>query len=479
MNHLLFFLFISFSFYLIGPGRYQLAEYISKNKKNKKYNLHTATYKKYNQILRTKNKFYQSLSFDGKRKFITRLIEFNKTKSYSGQKGLEITEEMKILVAASAIQLTFGLKNFLMRNIEKINLYPESFYIPAHRIKGVFPPPKKGEEEWVKIRGKTSTKGVIGLSWKDFQIGYDIPDDNYNLGLHEMAHALKLSLEKGYDFDNNFSFYLDHWLDVGLQQFKKVKSGDSSFLRAYGGTNKHEFFAVCIEFFFESPIAFKKELPDIFNHLCVLLNLNPINDKDDFKLDPSYIERVNLIPGRIPIPEKIEKNYKYHSWHWTLTFVILGLFPGFIGFILLSTITEVPFWVIILIGFSLVLLAFATQYRFLSNNNVLKWRGFLAYSIIGVMPFFTMIYLLLNFIFSSSAYEEVYFIDEVEFKRGEIVVELAGGQYRNKAQYRTLRITHQDTYFQKRPEKVSIKFAEGLFGHRVYKGTKFTGFTLN
>ncbi len=63
-----------------------------------------------------------------------------------------------------------------------------------------------------------------------------------------------------------------------------MKRGEESFLRKYAGVNKQEFFAVCIEHFFEVPEKFQHNLPKIFHHLCVLLNLDPLNEKDDYKV---------------------------------------------------------------------------------------------------------------------------------------------------------------------------------------------------
>ena len=55
------------------------------------------------------------------------------------------------------------------------------------------------------------------------------------------------------------------------------------YLRSYAFTNEHEFFAVCVEHFFESPDKFALELPKLFDIMCSLLNQNPLNTVDDYK----------------------------------------------------------------------------------------------------------------------------------------------------------------------------------------------------
>lgn len=222
-----------------------------------------------NSILINNIQYYKNLSTNGKAKFINRLKYFITTKKFIGREGLTITEETKILISASAIQLTFGLEKFALSYFHTIFIYPSIFYSKLLRR---------------ELKGATFGGGVISLSWKDFQKGYEIPDDRYNLGLHEMAHALKIDALKGDHFDNHFALYLTEWLHAGENELSNMHKGVKSFLRAYGGKNEHEFFAVCIEHFFEVPLTFKEILPDIFKHLCILLNQNPINITKDYLL---------------------------------------------------------------------------------------------------------------------------------------------------------------------------------------------------
>ena len=64
-----------------------------------------------------------------------------------------------------------------------------------------------------------------------------------------------------------------------------MQAGEKSFLRSYGGRNEQEFFAVCVEHFFEVPENFKQKLPDIFFHLCILLNQDPLQKTKDYVLE--------------------------------------------------------------------------------------------------------------------------------------------------------------------------------------------------
>lgn len=220
-----------------------------------------------NSILSDKILYYKILSPNGKAKFINRLWDFISTKKFISKEGQQITDEVKILISSSAIILTFGLEKFTLSYFHTFFVYPSTFYSRLLRK---------------ELKGAAFGGGVISLSWTDFQKGHEIPDDGYNLGLHEMAHALKIDVLKGDDFDRRFEFYLDKWTDLGEKELSRMQGGEKSFLRAYGGKNEHEFFAVCIEYFFETPEIFNQKLPDIFKHLCLLLNQNPLNKSKDY-----------------------------------------------------------------------------------------------------------------------------------------------------------------------------------------------------
>jgi Mlc titration factor MtfA (ptsG expression regulator) len=212
------------------------------------------------QILSQKFGYYQKLLPDEKVRFLKRLCRFIEEKEFSPGGGLVVTDEMVVLISASAIQLTFGLDEFMLYNFSRIVIYPKEFYsvLGKHYHKG-----------------ETNLAGVIALSWYHFQEGYNNPSDNLNLGLHEMGHALRFDKFRNDHYDLFFSEYFEKWHTVAHDEFMRLKRNENTFFRAYGGTNINEFFSVCIEYFFESPLEFRQKHPDIYKHLSVLLNQDP------------------------------------------------------------------------------------------------------------------------------------------------------------------------------------------------------------
>lgn len=226
-------------------------------------------YNAIDELLNNQLHFYKLLSVKSKAKFIHRTLKFKEAKKFTGKDGLIVTEEMKLIISGASIQLTFGLDYYLLENIKGFYVYPTIFY--NSRLK-------------LKLRGATPPFGNMMLSWKHVELGFMQPNDKYNLALHEMAHALRLSIKYSDNFDSNFYNYIENWETIGMPEFQKMKHTDDNFLREYAAVNMHEFFAVCVEHFFEVPMQFQYNLPHIYYHLCILFNLDPINVNNDYKV---------------------------------------------------------------------------------------------------------------------------------------------------------------------------------------------------
>ncbi|MFL5765652.1 MAG: zinc-dependent peptidase [Bacteroidia bacterium] len=218
-------------------------------------------------ILSSKCTYYHELGPADKEKFLKRTARFILQKQFRAT-GMDLTEEMVVLISASAIQLTFGLDEYLLDHFDKIFIYPKEFY-------------SRTNKEYHK--GETNLAGVIVLSWKHFTEGYSNPRDNLNLGLHEMAHALRFDKFKSDSYDRFFSEYISKWQLISKEEFGKIRNHQPAYFREYAGTNFSEFFSVCAEYFFESSREFKTALPDVYEHLCILLNQDPATGRTNVR----------------------------------------------------------------------------------------------------------------------------------------------------------------------------------------------------
>ena len=212
------------------------------------------------RLLEKEFSFYRNLSEKDKVIFRHRLATFIQQKKFVGREGLVPTDEMKTLIAATAIMLTFGFRNYLIELIEIIIIYPQAYYSQINKTY------HKGE---INPQMKTMV-----FSWEDFKNGYHIGDDNLNLGIHEFGHAIHLNAFSSNDvssliFNQGFKNLTDF-----LQHHKLVREDliASKYFRAYAYTNHYEFFAVLLENFIETPKEFKTQFPRLYVHMKQMLN---------------------------------------------------------------------------------------------------------------------------------------------------------------------------------------------------------------
>ncbi|WMI68470.1 zinc-dependent peptidase [Mangrovimonas sp. YM274] len=213
-------------------------------------------------ILRNKFTFYKKLYPKQQRFFEHRVASFIADKDFIGRGGVKVSEEMKVLISATAVMLTFGFRDFYIGLIDKIFIYPEAFYSNMNESyhKGEFNP---------KLQ-------ALVLSWKDFEAGYEIENDNLNLGIHEFAHAIHLNSYKEKDvsatiFADSFKELIDLLAkDEGLRKALI----ESEYFRNYAYTNQFEFIAVIIETFIETPKEFQSLFPEIYDKTKQMLNFH-------------------------------------------------------------------------------------------------------------------------------------------------------------------------------------------------------------
>ena len=217
----------------------------------------------YKDILTRYFPYYLQLSPQHKLKFERKVCEFIYRKKFIPRNVDQVTTEAKVLIAASAVQITFGLPQVYLQHFNKILVYPDAYYssITKQYHKGEVNP----------------RFGIIVLSWQSFVEGYLHPNDAINLGLHEMAHALRIENIIRNDehnfFDNGLLEQFDSW---AYKICDNIDNWQKGFLRPYACTNVHEFFSVSVENFFERPAILKTELPEVYAILVKLLKQDPM-----------------------------------------------------------------------------------------------------------------------------------------------------------------------------------------------------------
>lgn len=213
---------------------------------------------------------------DEERKRLMRLVQvFVHDKPFEGCGGLEITDEMRVTIAAHACLLLLHLDGPCYPGVRRILVYPGAFWSKGAFGRAGTPPPPVAPES-----GEAWRDGIVVLSWDNVQRGGANPADGDDVVLHEFAHAL--DQENG---DAGGTPILDSpslvrsWARVLRAHYdqlqRDVEEGRTTVLNEYGATNPAEFFAVATETFFEKPEQLKAAEPDLYDQLRQFYRQDP------------------------------------------------------------------------------------------------------------------------------------------------------------------------------------------------------------
>ncbi|HEV8269799.1 MAG TPA: zinc-dependent peptidase [Chitinophagaceae bacterium] len=219
---------------------------------------------KYSVIISRVLPYFNQLNESNKQKFLKRVYNFKKSKSFHFH-GLDEQEEVMILISAASIQISFGLKNYLLPFFKEVYILSDAYQ------------PLEGKELYI---GHVSPTGIY-ISWKHFVQGFADYSDGVNVALHEMAHALhheNFIKESGIDWDFRKDF--DKLPAVFGPIMTRVIVQRKSYLRGYAFTNFQEFWAVSVEYFFENSQGLKDNLPQLYSILCDTLNQDPLRPNE-------------------------------------------------------------------------------------------------------------------------------------------------------------------------------------------------------
>lgn len=211
--------------------------------------------------------FAEQLEAEERERFLTHLKVFALEKHFEGAGGLEVTEEMKVVVAGSAARLARNLSLDVYDDLITVLLYPAVWKNP------------RGEGAHL---GEAHQWGLVVLAWDAVRQGLHNPADGHDTALHEFAHVLDLG-DGRFDGTPELNAWADYhaWTRVFSQHYEQLRArpNRSQVLRAYGATNEAEFFAVATEAFFEKPTRLLEKAPELYEELRRYYRLDPIRNQ--------------------------------------------------------------------------------------------------------------------------------------------------------------------------------------------------------
>jgi Mlc titration factor MtfA (ptsG expression regulator) len=211
-------------------------------------------------ILMEKVAFFRQLSSENKELFRKRIKVFVSETPISGVET-EIDDEVKVLVACSAVIPVFYFKDWEYANLSEVIVYGK--VIDSYQL--------ENSAQTNSIVGQVrpfQNHHVMLLSKPLLLQGFLAMNHKHNVGFHEFAHLID---EADGDIDGIPKALLPAnlikpWTELMYKEIEKIKSGKSD-IDAYGITNHAEFFAVVCEYFFEDTDRFHNKHPELYQLL--------------------------------------------------------------------------------------------------------------------------------------------------------------------------------------------------------------------
>jgi MtfA peptidase len=199
------------------------------------------------------------------------VLLFLAEKEFAGAHGMEVTDEMRVAIAAQACVPILELGLDWYRGWTGIVVYPGDFRVRRSEMDedGVV-------HEWDdELAGEAMPGGPVVISWD--AAAYD---SYINVVIHEFAHKLDMldgvadgmpPLHPGMDrrawkrtFDEAYEGFSD-----------ALERGTDTWLDPYAAEHPSEFFAVISEAFFEDPAETRRRYPDVYHQLALFYRQDP------------------------------------------------------------------------------------------------------------------------------------------------------------------------------------------------------------
>ena len=238
--------------------------------------------------------FLAALDADETAQLLARSAWLLASKTINGARGLEVTDFMRLSIAAQASLPILNLTPTLYEGWDEIIVYPAGFRIPRKQMDedGVM------HEYLEDAAGEAWEGGPLVLSWEDTQLS----EGGFNVVIHEFAHKLDLqsgladgmpSLAAHGDLKpREWRRILDDSLDRFIAAVDAVEAAiphdvdpesaeaDAWYgrlpLDPYAATDEAEFFAVSSEHFFVDPYPMAEALPEWFGLLRAYYRQDPL-----------------------------------------------------------------------------------------------------------------------------------------------------------------------------------------------------------
>ena len=197
-------------------------------------------------------------------------------KTFVGCAGLEVTEEMRVTIAAQACLLLLNRTTEVYPGLHAVLVYPGAFLVPRKQVD----PGGVVTETRQDLLGESWGDGRVILSWDHVRRAGHDPEGAQNVVLHEFAHRLdsESGSTNGAPLLGSAERYR-RWSETLARDFELLRRetywGQRDVLDPYGASSPAEFFAVATESFFEQPHALAARHPELYAEFQRYFRVDP------------------------------------------------------------------------------------------------------------------------------------------------------------------------------------------------------------
>ncbi len=199
---------------------------------------------------------------------------FIEEKHFEGCGGLELTDQIRVTIAAEACRLLLHRETDIYPQLVSVLVYPSAYKATRLTQEG-----RVVIEREDALLGESRMRDAVVLSWDHVLEGArHIGGDN--VVLHELAHQLdaESGAMNGAPELGGRARYAS-WARVLGEEFaelsQRLHEGRGSDIDGYGATNPAEFFAVLTEMFFERGAQLKERHPKLYAELVGFYHQDP------------------------------------------------------------------------------------------------------------------------------------------------------------------------------------------------------------
>ena len=218
-------------------------------------------------------------------KWRQRIQVFVQATSWEGCRGFDVTEEVRVVIAAYATLMVLGFDDEWLSRVRHVLVHPTPYQGQRARIgvegvdysQGDWMQQLEDDVEDEHLGESWFESGTVIVVWSEVPTAEHIVPPGTNVVLHEFAHVLH-ELLAGW-FPTARTKQGEPWLEAFQREFDRqvrdTARGRRALLDDYAAENPEEFFCVATECFFERPERMRSQSTALFDLLRQCFRSDP------------------------------------------------------------------------------------------------------------------------------------------------------------------------------------------------------------